>query len=273
MTKRVFLWTSPRCVSTAFERSIMELDNSKIFHEPYSWAYYFGPERQSSRYKHQQTDSKHCYKAIGKTLLKEYDGIDLVFSKDMAYAIDENFDEMLCDGIRNFKHTFLIRDPKKAIPSLYAASVNKNLTGWEYFDPKEGGFPQLGQLYRFITEKLDEAPVIVDADDLLENPEGIMQAYCEGIGVRFDKKILEWEPGPVPDWDVWAGWHENALKSSGFRRQDPNKSKIDASKMEEEERLPNIVMQTIERSMPFYEELYKNRVKAKIDCSQNELAE
>ena len=239
----------------------MELENSKIFHEPYSWAYYFGPERQSDRYKQQGPDEKKKYQTIGKSLLKEHDGIDLVFSKDMAYAIDNHFEEFLEDGIRSFQHTFLIRNPKKAIPSLYAASVNKQLTGWEYFDPKESGFKQMFELYRFIVTTKDTNPVIVDADDLLEDPEGIMRAYCEGIGVRFDKKILEWEPGPVPDWDVWAGWHENALKSSGFRRQDPNKSKIDASKKLEEERLPNIVMQTIERSMPFYDELYKMRVR------------
>jgi len=263
MTKRVFLWTAPRCVSTAFERSIMELENSKIFHEPYSWAYYFGPERQSERYKHQSPDEKQTYQTVGKSLVKEYDGIDLVFSKDMAYAIYKHFDEFLKDGVRNFQHTFLIRNPKKAIPSLHAASVNKQLTGWEYFDPKEGGFKQMFELYRFIVANKDSNPVIVDADDLLEDPEGIMRAYCEGIGAKFDKKMLEWEPGPVPDWDVWAGWHENALKSSGFRRQDPNKSKINEKKKVEEERLPNIVMQTIERSMPFYEELYKKRVRPK----------
>lgn len=267
MTKRVFLWTAPRCVSTAFERSIMELENSKIFHEPYSWAYYFGPERQSDRYKHQTPDEKHVYHGICKKLLKEYDGIDLVFSKDMAYAIDNHFQEFLQDGIRSFQHTFLIRSPKKAIPSLFAASVNKQLTGWEYFDPQESGFQQMCQLYRFIATNKDNNPVIVDADDLLEDPEGIMRAYCEGIGVRFDKKILEWEPGPVPDWDVWAGWHENALKSSGFHRQDPSKSKINAKQMARKEKLPNIVMQTIERSMPFYEELYNKRIRPKADSA------
>ena len=239
----------------------MELENSKIFHEPYSWAYYFGPQRQSIRYENQTPDEVHNYKAIGKNLLKEYDGIDLVFSKDMAYAVDNHFNELLGDGMSSFQHTFLIRDPKKAIPSLHAASVNKQLTGWDYFDPEESGYRQMYELYTFVVKHIDKCPVIVDADDLLEDPEGIMQAYCEGIGARFEKKILEWEPGPVPDWDVWAGWHENALKSSGFRKQDPNKSKIDASK-KCEEKLPNVVMQTIERCMPFYEELHKNRIRA-----------
>jgi len=238
----------------------MEIDNSKIFHEPYSRAYYFGPERISQRYKHQSIDATSTYKSIAKLLVKEFDGIDLVFSKDMAYCVDEHFANVLADGMHQFNHTFLIRDPRKAIPSLYKASVNKQLTGWDYYDAKESGFQQMHELYHFLVQELGTIPTVIDADDLLENPEEVMQAYCEAIGVNFNKKMLEWEPGPVPDWDVWAGWHENALKSSGFQRQEPEKSKIDQDKKKEVE-LPNIVRQTIERSIPLYEELYKNRIK------------
>ena len=219
MTKRVFLWTAPRCVSSAFERSIRELENTKVFHELYTDAYYFGPERQSDRCKQQTPDEKMTYQTVGKILLKKYDGIDLVFLKDMAYAIDNHFEEFLDGDIRSFQHTFLIRNPKKAIPSLYSASVNKQLTGWEYFDPKEGGFKEMFELYRFIAANKDSNPIIVDADDLLEDPEGTMRAYCEGIGVRFDKKMLEWEPGPVPDWEMCVGWHENVLKSSVLQKR------------------------------------------------------
>lgn len=44
---RIFLWTAPRCISTAFERSVMEVGGGKLFHEPYTSSYYFGPERIS----------------------------------------------------------------------------------------------------------------------------------------------------------------------------------------------------------------------------------
>jgi len=238
----------------------MEIENSKIFHEPYSKAYYFGPERLSRRYKEQSPDPKGTFKSISNALLKEHDGIELVFSKEMAYCVDEHFADILADGMHKFKHSFLIRDPRKAVPSLYKASVNKQLTGWDYFDPKESGFQDMYDLYHYLVKELGETPVVVDADDLLENPEEILQAYCDATGIKFNKKILEWEPGPVPDWDVWAGWHENALKSSGFKRQEKDKNKIDRAR--EEERLPNIVRQTIERCIPLYEELYKNRVKS-----------
>ncbi|XP_065053349.1 uncharacterized protein LOC135682402 [Rhopilema esculentum] len=260
MTKRVFLWTAPRSVSTAFERSFRELKNSKIFHEPYCCAYYFGPQRQSSRYENEAPDEVHNYKAIGENLLKEYDGIDLVFVKDMAYGVENHFNELLGDGMSSFQHTFLIRDPKKAVPSLHAASVNKQLTGWDYFDPKESGFRQMYELYMFVVKHIDKCPVIVDADDLLNDPEGIMQEYCERIGARFEKEMLEWEPNPMPDWERCVRWHENVLKSSGFQKKNPNNFKIDASR-KGEEKLPNVIIQTIKNCMPFYEGLHKKRIQ------------
>ena len=268
MTHRIILWTAPRCVSTAFERSIMELENSKIFHEPYSNAFYFGPERQSRRYLNQAPDSKSTYCAIGKMIQKEYDGIDIVFSKDMAYCVDGHFTEFLSEDFGDFKHTFLIRSPRKAIPSLYKASMNKSLTGWDHFDPVEAGFRQMYELYKFITSELDQTPIVIDADDLLDNPEDVMRAYCEGLGLKFDPAILKWEPGPVPDWDVWAGWHENALKSSGFERQDPEK-KAARHAQEEHQELPGAVEQTIERSMGYYQELHNVRICPKIPVRNN----
>jgi len=256
----VVLWTAPRCVSTAFERSMMELENCKTFHEPYLQSFYFGAERQSERYKHFDPDEKKTYDAIGEMLEKEYDGIELVFSKDMAYYMCNHFQELIHGRLRQFQHTFLIRSPAKSIRSFYLGSINKVQPGWDYFDPDEGGFKELLELYRFIAAKKDKNPIVVDADDLLEDPEGIMRAYCEGIGVTFDRKMLEWKNRCIPEWNVCGSWHDNVRNSSGFRRKDPNKSKVIGNNNAEEEGLPDIVMQNIEESMPYYQELFKKRI-------------
>ena len=105
---RILLWTAPRCVSTAFERSIMNLKNSKIFHEPYSQAFYFGPEKQSARYAAQETKQQATYRSISKMLQKEYDGRDFVFSKEMAYCVENKMDIFAEEGFKNFQHSFLI---------------------------------------------------------------------------------------------------------------------------------------------------------------------
>ena len=93
--KRVILWTAPRCVSTAFERSMMNLKNSKIFHEPYYWPFFFGPERQSKRYSSEVIDPEATYRSVSEFLQKDYDGMELVFVKDFPFYIVKKFDIFL----------------------------------------------------------------------------------------------------------------------------------------------------------------------------------
>ena len=40
----------------------------------------------------------------------------------------------------------------------------------EPFDPREGGFRQLWELYEFVTGTLGQTPVVIDADDMCNNP-------------------------------------------------------------------------------------------------------
>lgn len=47
-----------------------------------------------------------------------------------------------------------------------------------------------------------------------------ISAYCKVTNLPFDENMLKWEPGPILDWDVWNGWHDSALKSSGFTKHD-----------------------------------------------------
>ena len=177
-TKRIFLWSAPRCITTAFERSMMEVDNSKVFHQPFSKPYFFGPDRICTRYISQPVDDSMSYNRIKLLLTKEYDGVELLFSKDMAYVVENQHEMFLEEDLRDFQHTFLIRNPRKTLPSLYRASINKDLTGWDGFDPDEAGFSQLQKLYDFVKENLDENPVVVDADDLLRDPESTMKCEC-----------------------------------------------------------------------------------------------
>ncbi|KAK3697916.1 hypothetical protein QZH41_003260 [Actinostola sp. cb2023] len=93
--KTVLLWTAPRSVSTAFERSIRTLSKTKAFHESYSVPYFHGPERQSTRYRSTPIDPEKTYDIATKLLLQEYDGIDLVFTKNMAYHVSNKFDMFL----------------------------------------------------------------------------------------------------------------------------------------------------------------------------------
>jgi hypothetical protein len=45
------LWATPRTVSTAFERMMIERGDHLVLDEPWSRAYYFGPDRRSDRFE------------------------------------------------------------------------------------------------------------------------------------------------------------------------------------------------------------------------------
>jgi len=55
---------------------------------------------------------------------------DTVFVKDMAYYLSNRLDTAAYLPA-NYTHTFLVRDPRKSINSLYKMSVNKDMTGWQ----------------------------------------------------------------------------------------------------------------------------------------------
>ena len=250
------LWTAPRCVSSAFERSIRTLNNCKVFSEPFSNPYYFGPERQTMRFASLPIHPNATYEATVKMLLAHYPGKDVVFSKDMAYSIENRVSDVFSGGLDNFTHTFLIRKPEKSVHSLYKKST-KLSNSYGDFDPKEAGFQQLYYLYSYVKSKMGYSPVIVDADDLLDDPEGMMKAYCTAIGIQYEENMITWEPGPVPDWSEspWAmEWYSEVMQSSGFIRR----SKIAAPTLPQD--IPNVVSKCILECQPLYEALHSVRL-------------
>ena len=54
--------------------------------------------------------------------------VSTVFVKDMAYYLVNRLDSVNSLP-KNYVHTFLLRDPHKAIYSLYKMSLNTQLTG------------------------------------------------------------------------------------------------------------------------------------------------
>jgi len=55
-------------------------------------------------------------------------GYDTVFVKDMAYYLSNRLNTP-AHLPANYIHTFLVRDPRKSIYSLYNMSLNKHVTG------------------------------------------------------------------------------------------------------------------------------------------------
>jgi hypothetical protein len=157
-------------------------------------------------------------------------------------------------------HSFIIRHPAKAVTSLWSKScIDTSGTGYTYFDPVEAGFIQMAQMYDHLLALGAPPPAIIDADDILEDPEGVLSAYSDRVGMPFDAAMLSWELGPVPELQSsWSGWTEDVQTSGRVRRRE---SRSEIPLLHD---LPELVIQTIAEAMPIYERLYALRVRSAV---------
>ena len=236
-SKPVALWAVPRSVSTALERVFVERGDFKVFHEPFSVSYYYSSDRRSDRFAGTEVKEEYGYAEILALML----GFDEkpVYFKDMAYHVAGIMNE---EFVSRFTNTFIIREPAPVISSLARF--------WPDFTPEETGYQEQHRLYELAVENGEE-PAVVDAADLTANPEGTIRAYCEKLGVPFMPEALSWEPGPVPEWEMWTEWHEEAQESTGIKSQP----------LEDDTEVPEGLEGVYERCLPLYEELHERRLK------------
>ena len=258
---RVLLWTAPRCLSSAFERSIRELSEVKVFYEPHIGAFYYRPKIKTDDVlvsEIQGKDAKQAYDYIDDMLLANYTGFSALFAKNMAYYIPSDRIVNYLEGkFANYKHTFLIRSPRLTAPSLWKSCEK---SGISYPGPEGEGFPKLCELFKLVYSTSKEV-IVIDSADLLSNPEAIMEQYCKKTGLPYDKKMLTWTPGIVEDWTAnkyYKEFHLNAMYSSGF-----NMGVVKAQSKQDSPSVnsyPPEVEKEIQKDMPYYETMYKYRM-------------
>lgn len=244
-TRPIALWAVPRSCSTAFERIFEERGDFEVYHEPFSPAYYYGPERLSNRYRDQEPRERDGYRPALAELLGPSG--KPVFFKDIAYHA-KGF--MGPEFAAHFTNTFLVREPAAVLLSLSRH--------WPDFTLEETGYEQLYRLFRLAVEN-GESPPVVDALDLARDPEGTMAAYCARIGVPFMPEALSWEERKVPEREEWERWHEEVEGSTGIESL--------AERPRGEEHLPAELKEAYEHCRPFYERLSEARLSP-LDASE-----
>ncbi|KAL9633888.1 MAG: hypothetical protein Q9204_003220 [Flavoplaca sp. TL-2023a] len=177
--------------------------------------------------------------------LQNQDSTKRVFIKDMSYHIvppihstnahppslqaqnlsnkGPNPTLLPTEFVNSCKVVFLIRNPSAAIPSLYRCFIPplSAQTGDTRLDPTELGYRELRILFDYLRDKNGVVPLVIDADDLLADPEAILRPLCDDLGIPYSSSMLEW---PAPEdhafalslFEKFAGYHEDALNSKSF---------------------------------------------------------
>ena len=245
MQKILALWATPRSTSTAFEWMMRMRGDKTCFHEPFGEWWYRG---EGARWPRLQADSPRI---TGLTFEKTWQELQEmtkqgpVFSKDFPHYIEHAWTDKF---LSHFQHSFLIRDTAKVVTSMHKH--------WPYFVLKEIGVLEQRELFDRVSDQLGAPPPLIDSDDLLENPEGIVKAWCQAVGIPYIAEALSWEPGDRDEvsWYDGGSWHGNLRGSDGLKPQ-PRKY-IDISDA------PDRVKRIYDMALPHYLHMYQYRLKA-----------
>lgn len=241
LNRIIALWTHPRAVSTAMERTFRERSDSIVLHEPFFHAYYTGPKRLSRRFFSEDKRSETTYESVIEKITAPRQKA-ILFFKDMAFYLPNSMSEDFLDKVT---HTFLIRRPQDGLVSYHKISPDFHLY------PEECGYFELEKLFNVVSQRNKRPPIVVDANDLCANPVGILTAYCHSLNISFSAPMLRWNQLPPPEWKEWGAWHTKAAQTTSFQP-------LIKHNLSE---LPEKIIELIQRCNEPYQRLYQYRIK------------
>jgi hypothetical protein len=138
---------------------------------------------------------------------------------------------------------FLIRDPREVIASYIKKREDPALP--------DLGFMQQAEIFDFVRTRTNSVPPVVDAKDVLENPERMLRLLCKAVGVEFNESMLSWQPGLRETDGIWAShWYGEVAKTTSFQPYRPSNAKV-----------PAHLREIYERCRESYEKLYECRLR------------
>lgn len=225
----IFLWCIPRSVSTAFEKMMASSGRFAVHGEPFIDFYKRSLLSQKDCEQVQIDFDKACADFMKQSTAEP------VFVKDMAYhALPFVQDEFL----RSVTHTFLIRDPKYSIPSLYKMRPE--------FSADQVSLEGQYQLFNKLHNLNEKLPLVIDSERLKAQPQVMVAKYFKYIGMDMPKDILNWAKGSREDWVNRESWHIDAINSTGYE------NRTSAANLDE---LPHHVVELIEENQQYYKAL------------------
>ena len=238
---RIAMWSGPRNISTAMMRAWGNRPDTAVVDEPL-YAYYLertGKDHPLAREVIAQGETD--WRKIVPDLTKDPvpGGKRIFFQKQMTHHLLPEIDRA---WIADLTNCFLIRNPREVILSYVKKNPDPSL--------EDLGFVQQCEIFDFVCERTRSVPPVVDADDVLKDPERMLQLLCEAIGVEFDKAMLSWPPGLRETDGIWAKhWYDAVARSTSFEPYKPRQGNV-----------PDSLQEIHQRCLECYDKLYKHRV-------------
>jgi len=236
---RINLWSGPRNVSTALMYAFAQRSDTRVVDEPLYAHYlrYTGAQHPGRDTILQAMDNDGA-RVVHEVILGPCDR-SVLFVKNMGHHLinlDWHF-------LHKVSTVFLIRDPKEMLPSLINQVPNPTLADTALKRQVE------------ILEHLSQAglsPAVLDSQELLLNPHGVLLQLCDHLGLNFEGGMLRWPAEARPEDGVWAPhWYHVIHTTTGFAPYKPKTAPF-----------PSFLEPLLEECKPYYDRLYKLAIKA-----------
>jgi len=241
-TLRIAMWSGPRNLSTAMMRSFGNRADTFVSDEPF-----YGAFLKASGALHPMREeviaAMDCdWRSVAWTLAgSPPGGAPVWYQKHMWHHM---VGPVGYEDFAGFTHAFLIREPARMIASYLR---KREAAAFEDF-----GLDRQAEFFEREAERLGAAPPVVDAADVLADPEATLTALCARLGIAFDPAMLRWSPGRRATDGPWAPhWYQAVEASTGFGPPEP---------AQEHDELPESARRLADRCRPYYDRLAQFRV-------------
>jgi Sulfotransferase domain len=237
---RIAMWSGPRNISTAMMRAWGNRADTFVIDEPF-YAFYLRATNKAHPGADEviasgETDSRKVIAQLTGPMPK---GKRIFFQKQMSHHL---LPEVGREWLVAVSNCFLIRDPREVIASYVKKREDPVL--------EDLGFMQQAEIFDFVRTRVKATPPVLDARDVLENPERILRLLCDAIDVDFNESMLSWPPGLRDTDGAWARhWYGEVAKTASFQPYRPSQAKV-----------PAHLKEIYDRSRECYERLYEFRL-------------
>lgn len=238
----IAMWSGPRNISTAMLRAWENRPDTWVVDEPL-YAHYLTHVTVSHPgvdevIAHHQTD----WQRVVEQLIGPIPGGRAIFyQKHMAHHW---LPHLRGEWVLNLSNAFLIRHPAEMLTSLAAKMGLPAL--------RDTGLPQQLEIFEMVRTVTGRTPPVLDTEDVLRDPGGVLSRFCTAVGVPFDERMLSWPPGRRPTDGIWAKyWYDAVEKSTGFEPYTPRSRSVTAD-----------LAPLLAECLPLYEALRAHRLTA-----------
>ena len=234
------LLSSPRNVSTALMYSFAQRADTKVMDEPFYANYLANVAIDHPGKEEILVSMPTDYESIIKDIEALRTRNKYVFIKNMAH----HFIDRDVHFMNSFQNVFFIRHPAQIITSFSKVIDNPTI--------QDIGVRMQLELFEKLTKSSLKRPVVVDSEDLINDPQKLLSALCNKIDIPFEVSMLRWNKGGIPEDGIWAKyWYANVHDSNGFK----------PAKNNDVNGVPKHLTGLLEESIPYYIELHQHKIK------------